>query len=213
MDEVITYLGLQQRQHPGMVPLLAAGWPPGRRRTTTRTCGSCNIQFIVRGKGWLELADQRYDLVAPCVFLRPAGAKVAYGPHGTWDELFLAYAAQHQRDLQQRGLWDDEQPMWYIEDGPGMAREIRGLVTSLHGQASIDLIDRQAEVLWLRAIHWRTTGLMPSEDPVTDLARVAEALYPAEPSLAEVAQRSGITCRGLTSSLVTQEGHFFSPLA
>jgi hypothetical protein len=58
MDEMIRYLGTYQRRYPGAVPVLAAGWLPGKRRVTSRLCGSCNVQFVIRGSGELDWDGQ-----------------------------------------------------------------------------------------------------------------------------------------------------------
>jgi len=143
MDIRSVHLAPYQRRFAMVPHVETLGFVPHKREIVRRSFDTCNLSFILAGKGFYEYAGKALDVNAPCVLLQWPGAPMRYGPAETdeWAELYLIYPGDHFKMLRTSGVFDCGNPP--VRE---IAGDISAAVSQLEGlsaakQINADLID------------------------------------------------------------------------
>ena len=190
MEERIVHLAGVPRRHPGALPVAHQGFHPGKRYRVRHGFRSCNFSFILSGSGTYRFQGRLIPVQAPCVLTQWPGLACDYGPTGSWDELFVIYAATAQSELTRCGFLDPSRPLWHL--GSNQLTPLLLELEQLAGQPQADRIDRVCERLVLESL----LTAQPGDAPADDIARIralVEADCLAEHDFAKLAQDAGLS--------------------
>jgi len=146
------------RRHPSSFPVINAAYIAAQDHWVRSTFPTCNFSFVLRGRGELHRFGKVWPIVAPCVLTQWPGERVEYGPHhppeGTWDELYITYAAETKPHLEAALLIDPERPVWPIRDLAAVrihATALAQLAQAAEPESVVDRVDRVCERLILES--------------------------------------------------------------
>ncbi len=143
------------RRHPSRLPLASIGFIAEKRDWLDRVFDTYAFSFILQGSGEYTVGGRTWPVHAPCVLTQRPGEHFRYGPHQTWEEVFLVYASPCGDELKRLGFIAPARPIWYLGDpGPVLAAlaELRTQLEHPDGRGVVDRIDRTAEHLVLASL-------------------------------------------------------------
>ncbi len=143
------------RRHPSRLPLASIGFIAEKRDWLDRLFGIYAFSFILQGSGEYTVGGRTWPVHAPCVLTQRPGEHFRYGPHQTWEEVFLVYATGSGDELKRLGFIAAERPIWYVgEPGPMLAAlaDLKVQLENPDARGAVDRIDRTAERLVLASL-------------------------------------------------------------
>lgn len=143
------------RRHPSRLPLSAIGFIPEKRNWLDRIFDTYAFSFILQGSGEYTVGGRTWPVHAPCVLTQRPGEHFRYGPHQTWEEVFLVYATTCGEELKRLGFIAMDRPIWYVgEPGPMLAAlaDLKTQIEHPDARGAVDRIDRTAESLVLASL-------------------------------------------------------------
>lgn len=146
------------RRYPSMFQVVNANYVPAKDHWVRTAFSTCNFSFILRGRGELHRFGKIWPIVAPCVLTQWPGEYVEYGPvhlpEGTWDELYITYAAETKPRFEANRLIDPARPVWPIRDLAAVrahALVLSQLAQAVEPESVVDRVDRVCERLILES--------------------------------------------------------------
>ncbi len=191
MDFPIKHWAGFTRRHPGSFAVINTNHLAAKDHWIRATFETCNFSLILRGRGEFHRFGRVWPVEAPCVITQWPGERVDYGPlplpHGTWEELYLTYAAETRPRFEAARLLDPDRPVWPIRDLAEVRAQAEALSRLAHAPepASVaDRVDRVAEQLILATWLPDSGEAAPAGDAATVQAILAELRARlAEPAL------------------------------
>ncbi|OGV65968.1 MAG: hypothetical protein A3K19_03450 [Lentisphaerae bacterium RIFOXYB12_FULL_65_16] len=212
----VMHLRPVRRLFPHPCRVSAIGHIPEKRQWIDRVFPSINISFILQGEGLYTFRDRQWPVLAPCAITQWPGEPVRYGPHETWEELYVIYDADCVAELGHRRLVRPDRPVWYLRDGADLREglhELQDLRQALDTPGCADRIDRLLERLTLES---RLGEAHPEQDRRAAAVRALRAqverdfLKPLNlPALAGEAGFSEVTFRRQWKRLVGVSPHHY----
>lgn len=146
------------RRHPSTFQVINADSITAKNHWVRTAFSTCNFSFILRGQGELHREGKIWPIVAPCVLTQWPGENIEYGPHGapegTWDELYITYAAETKQRFEDACLIDPDRPVWRIRDLAAVrihAATLSQLAQAAEPESVVDRVDRVCESLILES--------------------------------------------------------------
>lgn len=185
------------RKLPLEVRLAAVGHVPEKTERVQTTFATVNFSLILRGRGDYRWRGVTHAVEAPAVLTQWPGARMDYGPQGTWRELFLIYPGDTEARFRGMGMLNDERPWWPVATaGPFLeaVEELMRVHLRKRPADDIDRLDRLAE----RAVAESLLGAAavsasPAERIVLDLRERVDRQPPGSVDPEAQALRQGLS--------------------
>jgi AraC-like DNA-binding protein len=146
------------RRHPSAFPVVNTNYIANKDHWVRTAFATCNFSFVLRGQGELHRLGEICPVIAPCVITQWPGEYVEYGPlrspAGTWDELYITYAAETKSHFEAAQLIEVNRPVWPIRDLAAVrmqAAALSQLAQADEPESVVDRVDRTCERLILES--------------------------------------------------------------
>jgi AraC-like DNA-binding protein len=177
-------------RHP--LPLLQIGHLPAKTYWVDRVFEFVAFSVVVSGMGRMSVDDETFDVVAPCVLCEYPGPRFRYGPHGSWNEVFLNYDRAALPLLSEIGLVRPGRFVWPLRNASRvlpMLRELCDVAAGLDAPSAIDRLDRLASGVV-------SETLLDEDEPADDASRIRrhlEAHFATRIDFEALAKRFGLS--------------------
>lgn len=115
---------------------------------------ACSI--ILAGKGWFRShTGETRTIQAPMAFCCPAGQRAAYGPIGTWDEVFIVFRANPISFTQRLGVPSSPNMPWPLAETDRIRRLAELMIEAAldtPAPGAADCVDRLADALYVATL-------------------------------------------------------------
>lgn len=197
--DVLSFYHLQPlaRRHPSDLRVAHIGNVPNKTDTVKHEFSTYNFSFVLRGSGIYSFRGTTFSVKGPCVLRQWPGEPMSYGPHESWDELFLIYPLAAADALVRRGYIRSERPFWPIDDASRIQRhldDLSDLTKRPSGLARhVDRIDRCCEQLILESLLGASPAQWNGADRVASVRRWVETHWRDDHDFDELARQEGLS--------------------
>ena len=159
MDDFLKFLNPFPRHFPSRFQVMAIGYFKSKdswyKLDPQIPDDSFTFSFILRGEGECRMDGRRYSIIPPCVILQLPGKEMNFGPHKTWEEIYINYSIKDIVSFNKIGFASPGKPIWRIGNIPAVFRyidDLMNLLKELNSYGNADMIDRICESMILESL-------------------------------------------------------------
>ncbi len=208
--DVFHYVSHLPRQVAHALPLRAFGFSAAKREWLDQVFNRVGFSFVVHGRGVYREDGREWLVEGPCVLRQRPGRHYQYGPNTVWEEFFLTYEADCERQFA-AGAWAGvEMPVLRLADADLLrlyGRRLLELADRLGTFGAVDRLDQLGEELLLEVLVASRQPASRSRDERLQAARAWIEAHSAEYlNFDRVAERHGMSGRSFRRRWLEQFG-------
>lgn len=185
----------RQCHHP--FPLILVGMSEGIPGRHTYGSLFLEISILLKGQGHYHVDGRRYELIAPCVFVKFPGKTIEMEFDGPVEEALFMYGQNSLNELEKQKLVSREEPVYYLMSASDVSSSIRDIiqkVTDLHRPYVYDLVDRMAAIMLVQAQSQKCYEPTNQEEiRIREIKAQVDAYFDTDLDINEIAEKQGLS--------------------